>query len=253
MHRLFALGLFCLLCSCGEEEFFEPLDLDRDLSYFPVELNRPLIYDLDSIVVFRTVGGVRYDTARSQVREELVEAFEGADGQTVYRGERYNRSAGSDWRFVQSYTVRRTNGAAFRTEDNLTFTKLIFPIGAGKTWDGHVSFDATQEVPVGGEILDVYNNWEYRYLNGLTDTTINDVQLSDIKTVEQADVNNLIDLRNAYERYAPGVGLVERFIDARHTQCQVCCRGDTGPCSDVPWDEKAEKGFILRQSIREIR
>ncbi|MEL6142637.1 MAG: hypothetical protein AAFU67_13590 [Bacteroidota bacterium] len=64
-----------------------------------------------------------------------------------------------------------------------------------------------------------------------------------------SEVDNLIDFRLAYERYARGLGLVERFVDARHTQCQVCCNGDTGSCLDLSWDNKAEKGFILHERL----
>ena len=253
MRILLALCcLACLTCACDDKAAV-PIDRAVDEAYFPLELNRPIVYDLDSIIVFRTLRGVRYDTARSQVQEELVEAYEGADGQTIYRGERYQRKNENEpWKFVISYTLTRTATAALRTEDNLTFTKLVFPIRAGKTWDGHAAFDETRDVPVGGEFLDVYNNWDYAYTGQPTDTILNGAQLPATQLVTQAEVDNLIDRRFAYERYAPGVGLVERYLDARHTQCQTCCNGDTGSCLDLPWGEKAEKGFILHQVLREF-
>ena len=250
--------LLYVLCVCAilgcDEETADPVDFSRDLAYYPVELNRPLIYAQDSIVLVATVRGIVYDTARSQVRETLVEQFVGADGEATFRGERWQRRGPDDsWRFVQTYTIQRTTTAVKRTEDNLTFTKLIFPIRPNRSWDGNVAFDQTREVPVGGEFLDVYNNWAYRYGAGPVDTTINGITLPATQVVNQADVDNFLDLRKAYERYTPGVGLVERFIDARHTQCRNCCNVDLEACSELPWDEKAEKGYIIHQTLLERR
>lgn len=249
MRILFFLFPFLCFLSCGEEAA-EPFDFASQQVYFPLELNRELIYEQDSIVLFGSVRGAVYDTARSQVRERLVEEFVGADGNTQYRGERWQRATERDpWTFVISYLVTRTDRNATRTEDNLTFTKLTFPIRSGRSWDGHAAFNERTQFPVGGEILDIYNNWEYRYAGEALDTSYNGIELEDTWLVEQADIDNLIDLRRAFERYAPNIGLVERFVDARHTQCQDCCGGDTAPCGGLPWDEKAEKGFILHQRL----
>ena len=257
MRNLYLItALFAVLTftTCGDPEIADPIDLSADYAYFPLELDRPLFYDQDSIVLFNTVGGVVYDTSRSQVRETLVERFTEADGSEWYRGERWQRpNENSPWTFVQTYTVSRTEGAAFRREDNLQFTKLVFPIRENRTWDGNAAFDVRREIVVGGEFLDVYNGWDYRYQNVDTSFAVTDVVYPNALFIRQARVeDNLIDFRRAHEIYVPGVGLVERFIDARHTQCRVCCNNgqDTGLCFDLPWDEKAEKGFILRQTIR---
>ncbi|OAV45206.1 hypothetical protein [Lewinella sp. 4G2] len=249
MRFYISIFALCLLASCNEE-VADPVDLASDQDYFPVELNRPVIYAQDSIVLVGLSRGVRYDTARSQVREQLVESFTTGDGQTVYRGERWQRTDGSaEWQFVQTYTLQKAETAAFRTEDNLTFTKLIFPITPNRSWDGNVAFDVTQDIPVGGEFLDVYNGWNYRYAPTMLDTTLNGNALTETQLVIQAEVNNAIEYRQAFERYAPGIGLVERFLDARHTQCRNCCNADLQACSLLPWDEKAEKGYIIHQTL----
>lgn len=253
MRKTFFLCLctiFFGLSSC-KEETAAPLDLTADLAYFPLELNRPLYYQLDSIVVLNTVLGVVYDTASLEVRETLVESFALPDGTTAFRGERWDRPlAGGAWRFRQTYTISRTNQTAERSEDNLRFTKLTFPLRTGKSWDGHTAFDDRQDFVIGGEFLDIYAGWNYRYAETETPVTLSTgLTFAEAILVEQADTDNLIDRRIAFERYAAGVGLIERFIDARHTQCRVCCSGNTATCIDLPWDEKAEKGFILRQTL----
>ena len=241
----------CLLSAC-KEETAPPRDFAADFAYFPLELNQPKFYALDSIVLFGTVGGIVYDTARLEVRETLVERFEAADGTDTYRGERWDRRLpDGEWRFQQTYTMSRSNLRAIRSEDNLTFTKLVFPLTEGKRWDGHAAFDDSREFVVGGEFVDVYQGWDYRYASTENSIAGNSPAL-DVEgavLIEQDATDNLITQSIAYEIYAPGIGLVERFIDSRRTQCIVCCNRDTGPCLALPWDEKAEKGFILRETF----
>ena len=244
---------FLVLMAAGgcDEEVLQP-NINTDLArYYPLELNRPAYYQVDSIVLTNAVGGVRYDTARVEARETLMETFVGGDGQTVYRGERWERrDDAAPFTFKQTYTVSATSRAVTRSEDNLTFTKLVLPLREGNSWDGNAAFDETRSVAVGGEFLDVYNGWEYSYgsVSG-TVTLMTGLAVDSVVVVEQADIDNLIDLRAARESYAPGLGLVERYLDARHTQCVVCCNRETAPCLDLPWEEKAEKGYIIRQTL----
>jgi len=219
--------------------------------YYPLELNRPKYYRVDSIVLRNTVAGIRYDTSVLEARETLVETFTGADGATLYRGERWEKLEGAQqFTFKQTYTVERNARSVTRSEDNLSFTKLVAPIRRGGEWDGNAAFDVERSVAVGGEFLNVYKYWgNYRY--GNVDTALvldTGISLDSVVVVSQAEERDVeIDLRVAYEYYAPGIGLVEKFIDARHTQFVVCCNRNTALGIDLPWDEKAEKGYIIRQ------
>ena len=251
---IFTASVILLLVGC-KEEVATPIDFSADYEYFPLELNRPVFYAMDSIVIFNTVRGIVYDTTRLEVRETLVESFTAADGRETFRGERWDRVLpNGTFRFAQTYTVSRDQTTAVRSEDNLTFTKLTFPIRENKRWDGNAAFDDTREIPVGGEFLAVYRDWDYRYDQvGEPLTLPGGVQLEETVTVEQAELTDvLIDYRVAYERYAPGIGLVERVIDARASQCRTCCNGPNGPdfvaCGNLSWDERAEEGYILKQT-----
>lgn len=246
-----SLLALCLIAAC-KEETAPPRDVEADLAYFPLELDQPKFFLLDSIVLFNTVRGIEYDTARLEVRETLVERFEAADGTETFRGERWDRRLPDGaWRFSQTFTMSRNNLRATRTEDNLRFIKLVFPLTEGKRWDGHVAFDDSRTFVIGGEFLEIYEGWDYRYV--ATDNAIaagsSAVNIEGAVLIEQDLTDNLIAQSIAYEVYAPGIGLVERFIDSRRTQCRVCCNVDTELCSNLPWDEKAEKGFILKETF----
>ena len=249
---LYLLPLAALISGCGDDDGAAVPAPDTTLArYYPLELDRPAYYAVDSVVLFRTVGGVRYDSSRSEARETLVGTFVGADGQTYYRGERWVRSTTDDpFRFKQTFTVTFDGRTVVRSEDNLSFTKLVLPLREGNRWDGNAAFDATRPVPVGGEFLDVYQGWEYAYTDlDTTYTLANGTAVGEVVTVRQAEVENLIDLRRAYERYAPGYGQVERYLDARYTQYEVCCNRDTEQGQALSWDEKAEKGYIIHERL----
>ena len=241
-----------LLSGCGEDDApAAPLLTEEQLAYFPLELGQPRFYRVDSIVLLNEVGGVRYDTATLEARETLVETFTDATGRQWYRGERYERpDANAPWRFRQTFTVSRDRSTALRREDNLTFTKLTFPLLEGRAWDGNAAFDDGQFFVLGGEFVAIYADWTYRYSAvGQPLTLRTGLELAASLRVDQASTDNLLDLRRAYEVYAPGRGRVERFIDARSTQCRNCCGGETTECLDLPWDVKAEKGFILHETL----
>jgi hypothetical protein len=244
--------LLAVLSTPGcDEEVYELRDDDLLDRYYPLELNRPLVYAVDSIVLTNTVGGVVYDTARLLAREVLVDTFTGADGQLMYRGERFERPTGADeYVFKQTFTVEAREASIVRSADNLSFVTLVEPVRPSTRWDPILNFDENRDVAVGGEFLDVYNYWSAQYTELHEPRTLETgVALDSVVTVELADeTGNAIQLRVAYERYAAGVGLVERFIDARYTQCVVCCGGfGTTECTTASWDEKAEKGYIIRQ------
>lgn len=231
------------------EETAEPLDFAADYALFPLELDRGIIYAVDSIVIFRTTGGVRYDTSRYEARETLVETFTDASGRDVFRGERWRRADdGEDWTFEYSFTTWRTAEAAFREEDNLRFTKLVFPVRLNRSWDAHAAFDEDRSFVVGGEFVQTYRGWRSRYLEVDQNVSLpTGIDFDEATRVRLAADTNLIDIRAGTEIYAPEVGLVARTVDARSTQCNVCCTGDFAQCTELPWDAKAEKGFKLNQ------
>jgi len=102
MRKYLLLPVLYVLFVAGscEDEIRDPLDLETDYAYFPLELNTPLFYDQDSIVVFNTAGGIVYDTSTTEIRETLVEIFTETDGtdprkRTVGRQRRLRREPGN--------------------------------------------------------------------------------------------------------------------------------------------------------------
>ncbi len=241
------LGLILLLLGCDQREIAAPRT-DWGYDYYPLAIGRSWTYAMDSITLRPAVGGAVFDSVRLVARETLVDTLRDAAGQLWYRGERYDRRVDStDFRFAQTFLLRRDDRRALRREDNLEFVKLVFPPRSGADWDGHVAFDETRELIIGGESFPMYAGWDYRIIAADEPFAGPALTFDSAVVIRQAEEDGLLDFRAAHEVYARGVGLVYREITAFATQCTECCSGNTALCLDLPWRAKAERGLIIRQ------
>jgi len=206
-----------------------------------------MIYDVDS-TIYDIVGGnnVSVTVNSIQVKEEVTDSFPDNEGRTVFRIERFERNDESEeWRIKDVWTAAITERQAERTEENLRFIKLIFPVSENTNpWDGNRYIDENTVISVAGESIIIFKNWLYEYHEIGGSLNVGPFTFDDVVTVYQANEKNLIELRRSFEQYAKGVGLVNRKIEILDTQC-------IDPCSTQTWAEKAEKGFIVEQTIRE--
>ncbi|MCB0548425.1 MAG: hypothetical protein KDD19_12665 [Phaeodactylibacter sp.] len=244
-----------LLFSCNESRTEEPVIEDFGYDYFPLEVGRTWEYEVDSVIYDPAIGGTAVDSFRTFIRESIVDTLLDNTGQVLFRLERYyRRSDTMAWQVEKVLTLSRDEQRASRTEDNLRFTKLVFPVREGKFWDGNAFFDDSRLVFVAGESIQMFKNWQYRILASGVPAAIGGMEFDDVVTVQNADnryLNNFLELRLATEQYARGVGLISRELFIWDTSCLVCCGGNTedGICQSLPWEERVEKGFTLRQRL----
>ncbi len=231
--------------SCGDGTDTAPIEFGYD--YFPLEIGKYIEYDVDSVIY--DIGAGNNVTIRNnsiQVREEITDSFPDNEGRLVYRIERFERADETqEWRVNDVWTAAVTNRQAERIEENLRFIKMVFPVSDNTNpWDGNKYIDENLVISVAGESIFIFKNWLYEYRTIGESLNVGGFPFDDVVTVYQADEENFIELRESYERYARGIGLVERQMRILDTQCIADCVGQ-------PWEEKAEKGFIVRQTIRD--
>ena len=250
-HLTGILGLLMFL-AC-ERETATPIAI-TGYEYFPLSIGREWHYGLDSIVLRPEIGGIRFDSVRLQAREILVDTLRDLEDQLWYRGERYDRRSDTlPWRFRQTFLLRTETTRALRQADNLTFVKLIFSPREGERWNAQAAFDEYREVEIGGQPMAVYAGWRSRYREVDGPVSVGPPEDSTAQAftkglrVDMADEESAIDYRRAWEVYVAEIGLVYRYIEVYDTQCNACCNLDFDQCADLPWREKAERGFILRQ------
>lgn len=245
------IGLCSLLCiviwSC-EESIAPPLS-DFGYNYFPLEQGREWVYQLDSVIY--NDFEQRIDTFRYQLKEVVGDTSRDNEGQLYYRINRYMRNDSSEtWRFRNVWRAQVIDYQAHRIENNQRFIKLAFPPRLDKYWDGTVYINADTTVSIPGGSINIYKDWDdFTYLGVDEWEQIGNANFDSTLFVRQVDKENNIERRYSIEQYARGVGLIYKEMLILDTQCG----GNIADCIDDPWVEKAEKGFILRQTLIDYR
>jgi hypothetical protein len=240
---IFAGLLFIISC----EKTTENLSIDYGYDYYPVGIGKYIIYDVDSITYDPSGNNTIIDTTSYQAKEEIIDTTSDNEGRTVYIIHYSTRNQPNEaWQFKNVYTTVMTSQWVERTEENLRFVKLIFPQKINDTWDGNRYFVAENIlVTVRGETLELFKNWNSAVIDKGSSMTISAFTFDDVLTVRHADDENLIEKRLVEEKYAKTVGLVEKTVLILDTQCG----GNLSNCTELTWEEKAEKGFILKMTV----
>ena len=249
------LGLLFLLSFTACERIVETLP-QADLAYYPIEEGRYKIYQIDSLVYDEflcTVVPIRF-----QVKEVTGAAIVDGEGATAHRVQRYQRETETDpWVLTGIWTEKFEDQQIQRVEDNQRLIKVVFPIQEGKNWDGIVYIRRDTLVPIRGGAIDLYKDWddfEYGRVDQMYIDTFQNKVYDEAVVVTQVDKENNIEYRYSTEVYAKGIGLVYKEMQILDTQCRIPrCTGqsDILSCIGTPWHLKAEKGFILKQSLLE--
>ncbi len=219
-------------------------------AYFPLQIGKYIVYQVDSVVYdFAQGGGTLLDSSRTFVRELVSDTLRDQTGQLLYTIERSERKSPNEpWQLVNICTAARTGSQAIRTENNLRFLKLIFPMDRRSEWNGHVWIDETREIEIAGERMRPFANWQYEVDSIDIQTNIGAFSFDSTLVVTEVDDNNIIERRFSKVRYAKHVGLVWReqlILDSQY------CNQNPPPtdCETRAWELKAERGYILRQVV----
>ncbi|RMG82178.1 MAG: hypothetical protein D6714_11760 [Bacteroidetes bacterium] len=254
--KKYLIPILCLVCLIGFvfscKKTADPFQIsDPGYDYFPLEIGKFIEYEVDSTVFSLFFDSVFIQT-KTLAREEIVDTLRDNTGQLWYKVERYERpDEASPWTVRKVFTMSRTEGQAFRMEDNLKLMPLVFPVRENKSWNGNIFIDTRQEIPVRGEPVTLFHQWSSHRMKQVGEPdTLGGFQFNETLTVSaQNSASNTLEMRRWTEKYAKGVGLYYRELWMLDTQCENCCDGDFNQCDNLPWTEKAEKGFILKQTI----
>lgn len=230
----FSILLFPILVimGCGDE--IEEPDPAGGQEYFPVTIGKWHIYEADSIVWDSFAGSV--DTINFQIREEVIDTFPDSENRlAVIVERRYRDNSDGFWGNAETWYAVRDENVAERVENNLRFTKLLFPVIKGTQWQGN-GF-------IGDNVLEFNycNNWNYTITE--TDATIDtNTSFSDVAEVTQIDFESGLSKCFSKEYYAPNVGLISKTLMLLKL---------SNPNETIPWQEKVERGYIYHQNLIE--
>jgi hypothetical protein len=236
------LLLLLLLASCTREvEPFAPIAYD----YSPMDSGKFIVYQVDSIIYNEYED--RVDSHSYEIRYEYGRTELDAADEPIYRLLRYERTAANaTWELKAVFAAKNTRNQFQLIENNQRLIKLTYPIAEGGDWDGLPFIRRDTSIEIQGGSINLYKDWDnFSYQAIEPNFSINGLSFDTTVVVLQVDKTNNIERRYAKERYAKGVGLIEREMWILDTQCG----GNIATCISTPWEIKAEKGFILRQRV----
>ncbi|MBH19198.1 MAG: hypothetical protein CL851_02115 [Crocinitomicaceae bacterium] len=180
--------LLVIISSC------KPIDYDNInyyYNYFPLQINQEKEF-LVTNIVHSSFGR---DTSSYFLKEIITDYNINIEGDTVYTLERYWKVDSSlNYEIKDVWTSKRNLGAGYLNEENITYTKLIFPLSLNIFWNGNA-----------------FNNLDYQEYSIESINIpfqLNDLIFDSAVTVIQNYKSNLLEFENAKEIYATGIGLI---------------------------------------------
>lgn len=239
MMRYFIFAFILSVMSCSSDGTDQSL-LDEGYDYFPIiEKGTTYLYEVEQTLY--TNDGNEILSEVFYQREETIESESLDRNQGSFRTEIWQSKTGSDpWKFIGNSSLELNPLQAVGQENNARIVSLSFPTSQGKEWDGLTLLGDVELINVGGESMDFYKNWSFKILDiGPVDT------YDDVVSIQQADHENAVERRYSIEKYAKNIGLIYKEQMILDTQCLTECEG-------MPWEEKAQKGIIMRKSLVSI-
>jgi hypothetical protein len=253
-HRftLPAVLLACTLFACNNRTIDESpgVDITDQQRYFSVELGKTLEYQADSIVFDpAATGGTAQLASTTWVREVVADTLRSQTGDLIWLIERYERRSDTlPWTLARIWSAQVNQQQAIRQEENLSYVRMIFPMDRRSEWNGNVFLDENMEIKVADETIRPFVNWQYEVDSIDVAGRVGEFNFDSLLIITEVDETNIIERRFSKSTYAKGVGLVSReqlILDSQY------CNQSPVPadCETRPWEQKAERGYILRMKI----
>lgn len=213
---LFAAIATLIFFNACKKEIVPSAEVNIGQEYFPLSIGHYIEYDVDSFLY--NDFSKKIDTAKYEIRDEIVDTFSDNENRLSYIIYRYRRDSISEpWRELGTYYTTKTNFRVEVVEDNLRFIKLVFPVKENVKWYGN-TFIPTK---LNSELAWL-DQWYYKYdrislpfTNGLRifeDAVI--INQNDyVKGDPDADPDNYASKIFAKEAYAKNVGMVYREVE----------------------------------------
>jgi hypothetical protein len=202
MKNLLLIALLIFVSFACKKKTEDPPDLGYD--YAPTNIGKYVVYDVDSVVY----DDFKHDTTyfKYRIKEKLEEVYIDNQGRRAIKLVRYiklfNDSISYDniqWAVKDVWNYTKTATTLEVVEEDIRFTKLIFPVKEGSTWNGNAN--------------NVLGEWEYEYSYVDKTETINGKSFENVlMVIQKNDKGNAIHREYYVEKYAKEIGLVYREI-----------------------------------------
>ena len=190
-NKIFFLILIINL-SCDPVEYSEVKSYQ---DYFPIEIQKEKNF-LVTNIIHNSFGK---HTSSYYLKEIITESFIDLEGDTAYRIQRYWRTDTTQtYEIKDVWVVKKSENSIQQLEENIRFTKLIFPINKNSFWNGNA-----------------FNNLgyqEYSVQSIHTSFNLNNLTFDSCVSINQNYKSNLLEYENSQEIYSLGIGLVYKEV-----------------------------------------
>lgn len=237
---------------CIQDEIYQKAPTLSD-NFLPLKLGQKLVYQLDTIYFSIEGKKIVTDSVQWIGVETITDTSRAQDGRLLYHV------------LLQKYKPHKTdtivdgevkmweeNNTIIRQEGNLPYIKMQKEINIGTTWDPNALFDAQSvQVNIKSNMIQLFPSSapHLAEVQQLDQFVAEDITLDSVIYIGLVDEDdNLIEKRYCEEKYAVGIGLVEKNETTFNTQCRIKS-GNPVDCIDLPWHEKAEEGYKMRKYL----
>ncbi len=195
--KTLALSLVSVISISACQRSIEPDDKRLGYAYFPLEIGRYIVYNVEENTYRISDNGVP-QTRFYQLKEIITDTFTNLSGEKQYVLERYVRSSlDSPWQIDSVWSALRTGSQAIKFENNVPYIKLVFPTENNKRWNGNAYNNKGEQI---------YRITEYRKTK-----TLGELSFSNTLKVEMGNDSSLVSHIQREEIFAVDVGLIYLF------------------------------------------
>lgn len=222
------------MIACKKSKPETPPDVGYD--YAPTNIGKYIVYDVDSTVYDDFANDTLYFKYR--IKEKLEENITDNEGRAAIKLVRYikvydpNTSYDNmPWQIKDVWSYTKTATTLEVVEENVRFTKLIFPMIEDATWNGNAHNTLGTR------------DYKYNYIDQTE--TINGTTFDKVLYVEQKDdkLKNVIHREFYIEKFAKNIGLVYKEIKDLNSGTVTLNPNGT----IVPVENRIKSGIIYKQ------
>jgi hypothetical protein len=185
--------------ACVEREIAEPEFVGKE--YFAHQPGSWIIYDVDSLVYDDFLGQVfQYQYQVKEVNKEILN--EDTTTLTMLLERYWRKDAQAPWQIKNNWTSKLDKSRGLKTEENVTYVKMVFPVKLNKSWNGNAYNNKATQI--------------YRITDIHQERNIAAMSFDSTMRVLQKDFTTLIGEELQFEIYALGVGMIEKHYTELH-------------------------------------
>lgn len=194
-----------LLFACDNINSNLPPPQDGGKFFYP-KLGQSVVYDVED-TQYELTG--KFTVKIYQLKEINSSIFKDLDGKEALRIERYRRENESQkWIIDSIFIAKKELDKALKTENNVTYVKISFPMKEGLKWNGNAYNSLGNDT------------YEMKKVNQIFQT--NGQKFDNSVTIIQQNDSTLVDLKRRIEVYSEGIGLIYQ----EKTNVLYCNSGD---------------------------